>query len=102
MNRTRHAMVSVKLVRPAIEYMGQQGSFQTLDVPPRSRLYGLEPRGMETVWSESLTSYTNRLGWRHGVAPRTLAIQEIRPLLDTEKWGKTSPQHMSAFCSANA
>jgi hypothetical protein len=32
---------------------------------------------METVWSESLTSYMNRLGWQHGVSPRALAAQEM-------------------------
>jgi DNA-binding phage protein len=58
---------------------------------------------METVWSESLTSYINRLGWRHGVSPRVLAAQEIGPLLaDTEWWRYPSPQLMGIFCAANA
>ncbi len=86
----------------ATEHMGQHGRLQALDVPPRSRLYGLAPCGMETVWSESLTSYINRLGWRHGVAPRTLAAQEIGPLLDAEWWHYPSPQLMGVFCATNA
>jgi len=49
------------------------------DVPPRSRLYGLAPREVGTVWVESLTSYLNRLAWRHGISPRALVAQEIVP-----------------------
>ena len=83
--------------------MEGQTWFQALNVPPRSRLYGLEPCGMETVWSESLTSYMNRLGWRHGVSPRALAAQEIGPFLaGIEWWHYSSPQLMGVFCAANA
>ena len=82
--------------------MRWQTRLQELDVLPRSRLYGLEPCGLETVWSESLTSYINRLAWRHGVAPCILALQEIHPLLGPEKWSNASPQQMRAFCGANA
>ena len=30
---------------------------QTADIPPRSRLYGLEPYQVNTIWSESLTRW---------------------------------------------
>ena len=94
MNQTRQALVSVKIVRPAMEYMGAHGKFQTLDIPSRSRLYGLEPRGMETVWSESLTSYINRLGWAHRVSPGELVAQELLPHL-----GSDYPSYqLTAFC----
>jgi hypothetical protein len=32
-----------------------------VSMSPRSRLYGLVPCGLGTVWTESLTSYLNRL-----------------------------------------
>jgi DNA-binding phage protein len=99
MNKTRYATIEV---RSTAEYLGQHGRLQALDAPSRSRLYGLVPCGMETVWCESLTSYINRLGWKHGVAPRALVIQEIAPLLDAERWNAASPQQMSAFCAENA
>ena len=76
--------MSVKLVRPAMEYMGELSRLQALDVPPRSRLYGLMPCEVGTVWSESLTSYLNRLGWRHAVSPRALAAEMIVPHLDSD------------------
>ena len=99
MNRAEYAGISVRIMKPAMGYMERQTSFQTLKVPPRSRLYGPEPCGLETVWSESLTSYINRLAWRHGVAPLILALQEIHPLLGTDKWGNASPQQMRALCA---
>ena len=54
------------------------------DIPLRSRLYGLEPYGIGTLWTESLTSYLNRLGWRHGVSLHTLVAQEMLPHLSHE------------------
>ena len=100
MNKTGYAMVKVTPSRE--QYMGLHDRLLAGDIPPRSRLYGLVPCDVETVWSESLTSYINRLAWRHGVAPHILALQEIRPLLVTDKWSKTSPQQMRAFCGVNA
>src|SRR5712692_511544 len=58
--------------------------FQMSEIPPRSRLYGLVPCGLGTMFQESLTSYLNRLGWRHHVSPRDLAAQEIVPYLSHE------------------
>ena len=46
-----------------------------------SRLYALEPLGMGTPDIESLTSYIARLAGAHSVSLRTLAIQELLPLL---------------------
>ncbi len=90
-------------MKSAMGYSPGQTRFQTLSVPPRSRLYGVEPRSGGTVWSECLTSYINRLGWQHGVSPRALAAQEIGPLLvDAEWWRYPSPQLMGVFCAANA
>lgn len=55
--------------------------FNGNDIPARSKLYGLVPCEMGTIWQESLTSYLNRLAWRHHIPPRHLAAQELLPRL---------------------
>lgn len=50
--------------------------------PSRSRLCALEPLGLGTPYVESLTSYLTRLAKVHSVSLRTLAIQELLPLLN--------------------
>lgn len=50
-------------------------------VPPRSRLYHLEPMGMGTPYVESLTGYVARLAEAHGVRARKLLVAEILPLM---------------------
>ena len=70
--------------QPALLQAGESGASWPLPVPTipsRSRLYRLEPRGRGTVLTESLTSYLNRLAWRHQVAPQRLVAQEIGPRL---------------------
>ncbi len=47
--------------------------------PPRSRLYCLEPIGIETPYVESLTSYVVRLAETHCVTPKNLIMREIMP-----------------------
>ncbi len=51
--------------------------FQMSEIPPRSRLYALMPCGLDTMFQESLTSYLNRLAWRHHISPLHLVAQEI-------------------------
>src|SRR5712691_6608520 len=97
MKQARLAGISVRIVRSAMEYMGQQTKFQALDVPPRSRLYGLVPCNIETIWSESLTSYLNRLGWAHGVSPRDLVVQEMLPFLSSKPKLSSSPGWLPTF-----
>ncbi len=58
--------------------------FDLHGLAPRSRLYGLAPCGFGTIFQESLTSYLNRLGWRHHVSPRDLVAQEIVPSLSDD------------------
>src|SRR6266702_6113949 len=70
---------------------------QTADIPPRSRLYGLEPYQINTIWSESLTSYLNRLGWAHGVSPRDLVVQELLPFFTSKPWLRSSPGLVPVF-----
>ncbi len=49
-------------------------------LPPRSRLYRLEPIGRGTPYVESLTSYVARLAAEHHVMPKYLVMEEIIPL----------------------
>jgi hypothetical protein len=78
MRKARHTAVAVRM-SPVVHDIHQM-----IDIPPRSRLYGLVPYEVGTIWAESLTSYLNRLGWRHGVSPRTLVAQEMLPHLSNE------------------
>lgn len=50
-------------------------------IPPRSRLYQLEPIGIGTPFVESLTSFVARLAQAHCVLPRILISRELTPLL---------------------
>ncbi|MBI4320947.1 MAG: TniQ family protein [Chloroflexi bacterium] len=50
-------------------------------IPPRSRLYHLEPVGIGTPYVESLTGYIARLAQVHGVTTRKLVTSELLPLL---------------------
>lgn len=49
-------------------------------IPPRSRLYSLEPLGSGTSYVESATSYLIRLSAAHSVSVGTLFYREIIPL----------------------
>ena len=50
-------------------------------IPSRSRLYSLEPIGIGTPWTESLTSYVSRLADAHSVRVRELVVYELLPFL---------------------
>jgi transcriptional regulator with XRE-family HTH domain len=76
MSMTENPVVKVMLMRHITEEQ-----FKGTDIPARSKLYGLVPCGLGTVWQESLTSYLNRLAWRHHTPPRHLAAQELLPRL---------------------
>ena len=56
--------------------------YSEMQIPPRSRLYCLSPLGVGTLWTESLTSYINRLAWTYRVSPRVLVAQEVVPQLE--------------------
>ncbi len=67
-------------------------------IPPRSRLFHLEPLGIGTPGTESLTGYVARLAEAHGVATRQLVIHEILPLLGRPHLASTlDPGLLSAF-----
>lgn len=101
MSQRRYAARAVKIIHPHLESTGGQGLLHLLEVPPRSRLYGLAPREGGTIWRESLTSYLNRLGWKHGVSPRALVAQELAPHLSNERF-RQSPKYLSNFARTNA
>ena len=54
---------------------------KTLKIPKRSRLYFLEPIGVGTPYTESLSSYLTRLAQEHCVTPKKLIMGEIAPLI---------------------
>jgi hypothetical protein len=72
MNKTETSSLVEVTLMPASEE-----AFKGNDIPERSKLYGLVPCGLETVWTASLTSYLNRLTWHHHVPPRHPVAQEI-------------------------
>ena len=51
------------------------------EIPQRSRLFFLEPIGVGTPWTESLSSYLCRLAQEHCVTPQKLITREIAPFL---------------------
>jgi hypothetical protein len=71
---------------------------QMSEIPPRSKLYDLVPRGLDTPFQERLTSYINRLAWRHHVSPHHFIAQEIVPCLSHSY----SRQQLSAFSWSGA
>jgi transcriptional regulator with XRE-family HTH domain len=54
-------------------------------IPPRSRFYHLEPIGVGTPYTESLTSYLIRLAQEHCVNVSQVLLTEIAPLIRREK-----------------
>lgn len=50
-----------------------------IDIPPRSRLFGLEPIGLGTVAGEGLISYLTRLAGAHCISPKLLLSAELLP-----------------------
>lgn len=90
---TEKPEVSILLMR----YITEE-PFKGNDLPARSKLYGLVPCGLGTVWSESLISYLNRLAWHHHVPPQHLVAEVIVPHLSH---GYSRPQ-VAAFSRSNA
>lgn len=65
--------------------------------PDHSRLYALEPLGVDTQYVESLTSYLARLAEAHSVSLRTLMKQELLPLLKRDYLSNPFGNSLSAF-----
>ena len=60
---------------------GELWDLHSFAIPPRSRLYHLEPIGVETPYVESLTGYVTRLAEAHCVPTGVLIINEVAPLI---------------------
>ena len=54
-------------------------------LPKPSRLFHLEPIGLNTGYVESLTSYVARLAEAHSVPPGTLLAMEVKPMLKNSR-----------------
>lgn len=59
----------------------EQGNLTLPPLPPRSKLYALEPMGLATPDGESLTSYVTRLAEAHRLPVTKLFNHEIMPAL---------------------
>ena len=55
-------------------------------IPQRSRLFFLEPIGVGTPYTESLSSYLTRLAQEHCVTPKKLIMGEIAPLIMGDRY----------------
>ncbi len=97
MSRQERTAIAVRILSPSIVQREAQTCSDENTLPPRSRLYGMAPRG-DGLWSESLTSYLNRLGWKHGVPPRWLIAQEMIPYLSRDH----RPTALNTFCQQRA
>jgi hypothetical protein len=97
MRKTEQTAATIRVLHPPLAQREAQTYPDGCMLPPRSRLYGMAPCG-EGLWSESLTSYLNRLGWRHGVPPRWLVVQEMVPYLSSDH---LLPQ-LDTFCRQRA
>lgn len=97
MSVREQTFVAVRLLPPSVTRRENPLLSDKESLPSRSRLYGMPPCG-EGLWSESLTSYLNRLGWKHGVPPRWLLIQEVLPHLSNGH----CPTALGTFCQQRA
>ncbi len=69
-------------------------------IPPRSRLYHLEPIGVGTPYTESLSSYLCRLAQEHCVTSQKLVMGEIAPRMIGQDYEITLiKKHISAIFS---
>ncbi len=62
------------------------------EIPKRSRLYNLEPIGIETWACESLTSYVARLAEAHCTTIADLFNYEISPVLNRQ-YAENTPSY---------
>lgn len=71
-------------------------------IPPRSRLYSLQPIGVGTPYVEGLTAYISRLAEAHSVHPRALIVRELVPLLRSARLSAPTIGGLSSFWWAEA
>src|SRR5436305_1532184 len=97
MSKRELPAVAVSMLPPSVVQQEVQTHLDENTLLPRSRLYGMASRG-EGMFCESLTSYLNRLGWKHGVSPRWLVAQEMIPHLSLDH----CPSALGTFCQQRA
>lgn len=66
-------------------------------LPSHSQLYALEPLGLGTWKTESLTSYLTRLAEAHCVSLRDLVFHELLPLMERPYLSKPISNCLSSF-----
>lgn len=71
-------------------------------IPPRSRLYHLEPIGIGTPYTESLSSYLCRLAQEHCVPSGKLIVGEIAPQMMGEEYNVTLIQKKVSALFSNS
>lgn len=70
-------------------------------VPPRSRLYPMEPIGIGSPYVECLTGYAARLADRHHVTLSNLMAKEVRPALGKPPAGRSVDVYITADKAVN-
>jgi hypothetical protein len=70
-----------------------------ISIPPRSRLYHLEPVGAGTPNVESLTGYVARLAEAHSVPTKKLVVHELLPLLGRPHLSRPVNNALTSFWS---
>ena len=71
-------------------------------VPPRSRLYHLEPIGIGTPYVESLTSFLMRLAQAHSLEVNTLVTKEISNYFDRKYLHENNNKGLSTLFNKGA
>lgn len=87
------------------ESIYEAGYLERMSAPDPSRLYHLEPIGMESPWVESFTSYVARLAAAHQVYVRALVTDEILPSLKQShlhRDGAPRYDHLTTFWKRSA
>jgi len=73
-------------------------------IPKRSRLFSLSPEGVGTPYTESLTSYLNRLAKEHCLTPRQLIMSDVAPLMVSKNFDTSfrNKKVSSVFANSDA
>lgn len=73
-----------------------------LEIPKRSRLFSLEPIGVRTPYTESLSSYLCRLAQEHCVISQKLIVGEIAPQMMGEEYNSTLIKQNASILFSNS
>ncbi len=73
-----------------------------LEIPKRSRLFSLEPIGVGTPYTESVSSYLCRLAQEHCVTSQKLITGEIAPQMMGEEYNSTLIKQNTSILFSNS